>query len=834
MENSTKSSKLNISEINFDKLIDTNNETIVKIFELVKLRDWTNLIKLIKKTSIDLNIKDNSGTWLLEFAIIFNQSELVDVLLEKNVRIDITDDNSKSILYNVIKFSYLDILEKILLKDKTSVGKSILELKDSNGNIPLFYAIKLFNIDCVKLILANTNNFYISNSDGDNALHLAIKSQSLNLFKIVWEYFSDVKSRNKQGESYLHIIIKTKCYDMLEYFISKSKNDSNISQVLNFVEFRYNFSILHYICIGLDLISLEILFNSSVLELLDGEIQDNTGNIFYHYFISNILNNKNLTTELANNIRKMNELFKHIKWNINTYNIDGNTPSHIFFSNIDFFALSKLNMLINLIGELTDMNIQNFIGESVLYLVVKNNYWKNISNILVGKKLDIFIVANGGKTIFDYIEKKDYGEFLNLITNSYLNQLSSDKKSSKWIEYWDNRCKKIVKLSELNETELELIKNLDIIGDNFNTNTNICFDIIKNKLNKAIEIFIQSKNSFNNKSYPVTHKYVKLITKYPNVVISTFSGSTIDVLSGLIYLVKKFNNIGGVDGDNGDNGYNATDHTNKNYVLSPINIIKNKTDIVVCKKIKSKLDNLDNKQQFNTVSNQICEIFGFEILWINKNIIFPVDKNITISTILSWAIKNKSDGCRWFIVPLGIEIGSFSHANYLIIDIEMMEVERFEPHGSHPPIGLNYEPELLDMFISSYLDETGFVFKYFKPKDYLPKIGFQTIEINELKSDYIGDPNGFCALWCIWWVDMRLSNPTISRTRLVKQLNRELINNKISYKKLIRDYSQYIIDIRDKIFVKANTNINEWINDTIPDKNIELLNSVILDNIGLL
>lgn len=813
------------SNINFDKLINNNNETIMKIFEFVKQRNWTNLIKLIKKTSIDLNIKDNSGTWLLEYAIIFNQTELIDILLEKGVRIDITDDNSKSILYNVIKFSYLDILKKILNKNKTSVGKSILELKDSGGNIPLFYAIKLFNIECVQLILANTNNFYISNTDGDNALHLAIKSENYELFKLIWKYFNDVKSRNKQGESYLHIIIKLKCYNMLEFFISQIKNDPNILQVLNFVEFRFNFSILHYICIGLDLISLEILFNNGVLKLLDGHTQDNTGNIFYHYFISNILNNKNLTTELVDNIKKMNELFKHIKWNINTYNIDGNTPAHIFFSNIEFFALSKLNILINCVGELADMNIQNFIGESVLYLVVKNNYWKNISNILVRKKLDIFIVVGGGKTIFDHIEKKDYSEFLNMITQSYLNQLSSDKKSSKWIEYWDNRCKKIVKLSELNETELELIKNLDIIGDKIGNksklNNNICFDIIKKKLHNAIDIFIQSKNSYNNTSYPITHKYVKLITKYPNVIISTFSGSTIDVLSGLIYLVKKFNNI--------DNT-NSRENSKANYVLSSINIIKDKTDIVICKKNNSFSSHFDE----NLSPDQICEILGFEIMWINKNIVFPINKNITINSILDWAVKNKSNGCRWFIVPIAIELGSFFHANYLVVDIEMMEIERFEPHGSHPPVGLNYEPELLDMFISSYLNESSLEFKYFRPKNYLPKIGFQTIEINELKSDYIGDPNGFCALWCIWWVDMRLSNPNIPREKLVKQLNKELINNKISYKKLIRDYSQYIIDIRDKIFIKANTNINEWINDIIPEKNIDQLNFVITDYINSL
>ena len=811
----------NISNIDFNKLIDTNNETIEKIFELVKKRDWVKLIKLLKLTQIDLNIKDNSGTWLLEYAILFNQVELIDIMLEKNARLDITDDNSKSILYNIIKFSYNDILIKFLEKNKITIGMSILEIKDSNQNIPLFYAIKLFNIECVKIILEYTHNFYISNSDGDNALHLAIKSQNFDLFKLVSEYFKDIKSRNKVGESYLHLIVKLRCYDMLEYFIFKISNEPNIKEMVNFIEFKYNFTILHYICIGLDFVSLEILSRAKILDLLNGNIQDNSGNIFYHYFINNILNYNNITSEFRDNILNMNKLFKNIKWNINIYNIDGNTPSHIFFSNIDFFASSNLNLLINWIGELIDMNIQNFKGESVLYLIIKNNYWKNISNILINKKLDIFIIVDGVETIFDHIEKKDYDEFLNMITQSYLNQLTNNVKSSKWIEYWDNRCKKIVKLSELNETELELIKNLDIINlsntkEKSKLNDNICFDVIKNKLTKAIEIFIQSKNAFESSSYPQTHKFTKLISKYPNVIVSTFTGSTIDVLVGMFYLGSKFNT-----------------KNNLNYIKSSINILKDKDDIINCKIIQS--DNLIlPKPSLNNqnIPNHICEIYGFEILWINKNIIFPTFKNQSINTILNWMFDNKSDGSRWFIIPIGIEFGSLLHANYLIIDIELMEIERFEPHGAYHPIGLNYEPELLDMFILNYINETGLQFEYFKPKDYLPKIGFQVIEINELKADYIGDPNGFCALWCIWWVDMRLSNPNIPRNKLIKQLNKEFINDKYSYKKLIRDYSYYIVDIRDKIFIKANTNINEWINDTIPEKNIELLNSILINNIN--
>ena len=48
-------------------------------------------------------------------------------------------------------------------------------------------------------------------------------------------------------------------------------------------------------------------------------------------------------------------------------------------------------------------------------------------------------------------------------------------------------------------------------------------------------------------------------------------------------------------------------------------------------------------------------------------------------------------------------------------------------------------------------------YTYLKPKDYLPNIGFQSLEnlmTNQCKK--IGDPNGFCAAWCIWWIYQRI------------------------------------------------------------------------------
>ncbi len=137
----------------FNKEIDKLHTLTTKIFQLIKLQDWKNLSTLIKSNDIDYNIKDNSNIWLLEYLIMFNQVDLVNLILTKTIRIDITDEQNKTILYSVIKFSYIPILKLLLEKDKEIIGKSILEIRDNEDNIPLFYAIKFFNLEAIEIIL---------------------------------------------------------------------------------------------------------------------------------------------------------------------------------------------------------------------------------------------------------------------------------------------------------------------------------------------------------------------------------------------------------------------------------------------------------------------------------------------------------------------------------------------------------------------------------------------------------------------------------------------------------------------------------------------------------
>jgi ankyrin repeat protein len=758
--------------------IDNINKLNLQIFQYIKAQQWELLLQLIINNNINYNIKDSSNIYLLEYAIIFNKIDIIKALLDKDVRIDILDENNRSILYTVIKFSYIDIIKLFIEKNKNTICLNIFEIFDKEGNIPLFYAIKFNNLEITKLIIENINNYFIKNFGGDNALHLAIKNQNIEIYKIISKYIKNQNIKTNNGDSPLHLVIQYKCYDILKYMLDNYLDTLKFNDIEN----KYNYSPLHYlVIIDIDITFINII--KDYVKYFNGNIQDKSGNIFMHYFLNNISKNFKNNNE-KNIISEIYTILKKINFDYNLFNIDGNTCCHILLNNHEIF-FNNFNIILTDFMENTNLNIQNIDGHSCLFLLVKNNIWLEMKNILIKKKLDIFIIDKNNKIIFDYLTIDDTPIFIDIITQSYIYQIKTNT-SSKWIDYWDNRCKTNVLISELNNTEKELIINYTL-----DDKKDLCYQIMYNKINKFVKSFKEQMTINDKYSYPITTIYPKLIKYYPNVNISTFTGSTLDVLCGLLYLNKKF-------------------------ISSTISSLK-----------------LINIKSIITCKNKICDITGTEILWNGNEIKFPSSDNLNIRTLLTNTKENKE--IRFFIIPIGIEIkiekSILGHANYLIFDFELLKVERFEPHGNSSPHGMDYNSQLLDNILQNKINSYNLGFSYVSPQDYLPKIGFQIMEINELKNDYIGDPNGFCALWCIWWIDIKLSNPNINSKILQELLFKEIINNKISYKKLIRDYSHYIIEIRDKILNKIDTNINDWINDNLSNEQIISLNNIIINEI---
>jgi Mg2+ and Co2+ transporter CorA len=112
----------------------------------------------------------------------------------------------------------------------------------------------------------------------------------------------------------------------------------------------------------------------------------------------------------------------------------------------------------------------------------------------------------------------------------------------------------------------------------------------------------------------------------------------------------------------------------------------------------------------------------------------------------------------------------------------------------------------------------------------MPKIGFQMFESMETSNKYIGDPAGYCTLWCIWYIDHRLKYHHINPKKLAKNLITQIKINNLSFKTIIRNYSKKITDLRDSYLSFINKTINDYLNDKLTNHEINTMIDYIIKN----
>ncbi len=732
---------------------------------------------------IDLNMKDDNNNYLLNYLIVSNKYDLIEKLLKiEGIKIDIFDSDNKSILYIPIKYNYKKVFNLLLEYNKTSIGISICDIKDNNNNIALHYAIKNKNVYFIEELLNSNSNTLFSDLNGNNSLHLAIFTRDINIIELILKKSDKdiiINSRTNIGETPLHYACNLQENKIVKLLINNNAD-------INLQDFEHEYNILHY-AINLGSIELvKICLNNNI----DINRQDIYGNTALHYCV------------LENNLEIFNLIItSNYQINVNLWNIEGKIPLHLLLKNSNNIKKEMIDYLI----EHSNLNLQDNDYETCLYLICEYNIWENYESILDKKKLDIFIKNKNNVRPIDIIsklkkEKQDL--FLNIIIRSYLFHL--EKTDKIWENEWENICK--INLNEFNFSDIEIkkLKDDEIKINNKKSRKENCTDIIKNKLINIINN--NSNNTCSIKSFPIKRGRIciSLLDKdnedqTKNLQFCTFTGSTLDVLLGLIYLLKKHNN---------------------SCTSLPDNYRENK-------QLCSTYNNL------GIVMSNKCEFLNFEIVWVYNKLHF-VD---SFDKIIDKCLYNNSK--RFIIIPLGIELQQGSHANYIIIDKELNEIERFEPHGSGNPYNFNYNNDLLDKILEKkfsdiFYDKLNKKIKYFRPKDYLPKISLQMLDITEKKNKKIGDPGGFCALWSIYYTDMRLTYKEIPRKKIINYIINSVKEQNLSYKNLIRNYGFKILDIRDKILNKANLDINDWLNDDLTSEQFDIIFNEITDLINKL
>lgn len=451
-----------------------------ELFNLIKNHKYNEFKKKLNK-DIDINIQDEYNNTLIHYAIIFNQIEIIKLLLSYQCKIDYIDTDGKTILYYPIKYGYNNILKILLNNSKNIIGIHIDNIKDKNNNTPLHYASLYNNTEALDYLLNFSTNIIINTIDneGRTPLHIAVNNNNINNINLLLKQkVIQVNLFNNQGLSVLHIAIIKRYINILKIFI----NDKRFN--INIIETKYNMTPLMYL--------LDIEYINIITDMLNNgaliTFQDIYGhNILHHCLIENKLD----IFLFYNNYKNNKEIYNHI-------NIKGHTPLHLLLEKFNNIDIDLENIIMN-----TNLNLQDYNGNTCMHLLCKNNLWLKVKNILINKKIDIFIYNLNNESPISYINKENYDEFINMISLSYYNYLK--KKPRKWISKWENDCSDI-------------------------KDKNKCLNLIKNSIIKS------------NTSIPLKKNKFKIeIPKLNDVKYNTFIGISLDVVTSCIYIAKECN-----------------------------------------------------------------------------------------------------------------------------------------------------------------------------------------------------------------------------------------------------------------------------------------------------
>jgi ankyrin repeat protein len=692
-----------------------------------------------------------------------NFDKIINLIETKQLtNFDIKDNNYNYFIQYIINYNQVNIIKLILELSKTDNINIRLDIFDPDGRSILYNCVKFNYYEMCKLLIDNNKTTIgitiidIKDRLGYTALHYSIIFNNFEIFKLLLNNYADPYIIAKDGNNaYILCLIYNRSI-ILDYLLNNIK----------FINFRTpnGETILQ--------VAINYQFHSIIKNLFNLNIN-----------LNNVSNDYGLAVIHQSIILDNFELFKILldkDINFNLSDFIGNTPLHYIINNNHY---NYLELFLNKIKNI-QFNLSNINGDIPLHILLdKNIDYKEHINLfnkiiiesdlnlqnnqgitclmkLVSKNLlDLFHNILIIKPLNFFIEDNNFKHIqitdpiLNLLVESYYNQLKINKDDL--LIDWEKWC------------SIDLFEKLKtLINDNENIRGKTSEEICKNKIRNVI---VKEKRTL-----PATSNLNLILDNGIFVNFCYYTGSPIDILFGLILLNNDFKDKG-------------------------LGIILD-YPITINKSLETYYQKLGLDYPYK------LDFSNIEIVWCYQKIFFP--------SYFDDIIKKKIKENKYIVIPIGIITSVGAHANILFIDINNKTIERFEPNGSNFPAGLNYNPVLLDSLLENKFKQIDKNIIYYPPFNFLPNVSFQKIESLEITRCKIGDPNGFCGVWCIWWVYQRMvniNNNKLTLKNLAENLIKYIKFDNISFKSVIRNFSKKITEIRDSYFKKYSIDINDWI-----------------------
>lgn len=162
----------------------------------------------------DVNVINERGLSLLHYAILFNNSEIFDLLLENYINVDIKDSFGNTPAHYCVINNRMGFL-KTLIRHNCN-----LELQNNDLRTPLYLACLLGRENMVSLLLETVKFDILEEDIKKETIFMAlVRSRNLDLLNKVVVTDSIVNRGNYLGETPLHIACKSGDLEVCQYLL---------------------------------------------------------------------------------------------------------------------------------------------------------------------------------------------------------------------------------------------------------------------------------------------------------------------------------------------------------------------------------------------------------------------------------------------------------------------------------------------------------------------------------------------------------------------------------------------------------------------------------------
>ncbi|CAI2358495.1 Ankyrin repeat protein [uncultured virus] len=375
--------------------LSINIKYINKLASLIKSHDNKQL-ELAFDPSYNINLINENNNYLVNLACSINNTGAVRLLVMNGSRLDVMDSNGHSILYDVIKYDFKDMLQLLLALDETSVGISIINIADTNlGYTPLFYCCEFNNPNAFNVLVSHGANINHKLTNGNTLLHQFITGPLATVNLIIMN-IANINATNNTNATPLalyfqSITSQTSAHHQTLELLLEHQADINIPDTFDYT------SVFHLILNANVTPSVITTCISIIMQYQPIHLnhQDTNGNSILHIIaFKKYYNLLYILLESQSN---------HYDYDL--YNINGLTLVHLITKNnlhVDMGSIFADTILPN-----SDVNLQDNQGNTVLHYLAMSGAWQTYDSIIKSMNPNMNIKNITGNTVADLIGNDD-------------------------------------------------------------------------------------------------------------------------------------------------------------------------------------------------------------------------------------------------------------------------------------------------------------------------------------------------------------------------------------------------------------------------------------------